>query len=721
MIKQSSTLVDKLNNMVLSLDTKLKALGSQVPDSVAKGLWSMESAAAFQEGFDANTASIRELIDQEFREASLESELGDITADDDASLNAAVMAAVATQQAGKYHRSATKIETNGHLSLEGIFSGIGGEVDVASNISLESFDDKSLDNFQSENIVYNILAARQDSFSEAFFPTKVIPASAGGLTAQVDRQEVIGYKVHPTTGALTEYNRRGLIEAYKNPALINRGGTEAIPYARPDGSTDDVFAPVAEIANKPVKNGEVSIDTRPLLVGKKVNLLGLSAHPGALDSSIMDITDQLAGGGRIAAVYLRLDDGAGVVENIRLNVAGLSQSQFRKRDYDGKGRDVVANLITESLILDKNVKTTANAASALLATAINTPDLVVRLAVSLQGIANLNEGDIEVNTSPVRVVEVLDATGASLDLTSGAGLAAVKAIEDNEATIAYWEPEFKRSNSNWRSVGTLIDVTPYTESYAVVAGNPITVLSPTDGNEEGYTGQKLAGMINSARVRNSGNAVSTLLNYAEALSSHTEALKRGVKTDVIGVGRFIVDAYFDEEDFDIANLAFSAKSHERADDVCEALVNIIRDKAWRMFQESNYGPALDMHTGGSGAKPKLLIGTDSYTARFLDRRADARLLGSEMDYQVVTTDNEDMDGKIVLTFTTDKPGTDSGLGFGTHAYVVELIQRINKTYNGGTSTQDRVIPRSIHVPALPVMSIINVNNLDSALTTITKP
>lgn len=716
MIKQSNTLVDKLNDVVLSLDTRLKEMGSQVPENVAKGLWSLESADAFNQGFEANTASIREIIDSELREVDLQSEFGDIAEDDNAALTAATMAAVATQQAGRYHRSATRVQTDGHLTMESIFSGIGGEVDVASTFTLESFDDKALDNFQSENIVYNILAARQDSFAEAFFPTKVIPASSGGLTARVDRQEVISYKVHPNSGALTENNRRGLIEAYRNPAIINRGGVEAIPYARPDGSADAVFAPDAEIDNTAVKTGEVAIDTRPLLVGKKLNLLGLSAHPGALDASIMDTTDQLAGGGRIGAVYLRLDNDDDTVENIRINVSSLSQSQFRKRDYDGKGRDVIANLVTESIVLDKNTKITGGGPATLLTDAITTPDVVVRLAVSLQGIANLDQGDIEVNSSPVRVVEVIDNTGASLDLNNGTGKTAREAVENNLPTIAYWEPEFKRSNTNWRSVGTLIDVTPYTESYAVVAGNPITVLSPADGNEEGYTGQKLAGMINSARVRNSGNAVATLLNYAEALSAHTEAMKRGVRTDILGVGRFIVDAYYDEDDIDVKTLTVSNKSRDRADDVCETIVNVIRDKAWKMFQESNYGPALDMHTGGSGAKPKLLIGTDSYTARFLDRRADARLLGSEMDYQVVVTDNEDMNGKIVLTFTTDKPGTDSGLGFGTHAYVVELIQRINKTYNGGTGTQDRVIPRSIHVPALPVMSVINVENLNDALT-----
>lgn len=715
----SDNIVTKLAAVARGLDSQLKSAGNAVPENIIAGSYSQEAHAieAFQTGFESNTQGLGRIISEALgaeMEMSLESEAVETSA----SYQAGLLAALASEDAKRYHVAASKVTAPaGAVSLESLYGGLGGEMDLNSDFSMESFDETTIGNFKSQNIIYNVLASRQDAFAEAFFPTKVIPASEGGLKAVANRQEVIDYRTHAGDGSITEVNRNALIEAYAKPGILNRAGTDLVPYANPDNSADANFAPKAEVATTVLEMAGVSVPTRPLKVGMPINVLGLSSHPGLINNGVMDITDQIAPGARVSTIYLRLaNSDESVVEIIPVKVGSMTRSQFRK-SHEGKGREVVMNLLTDGLILDKNTKTIGDVAPTLLAS-LATNNHVVRFGLSLSGNGNLNTGVVEVNPSRPRLVEVIDENGQVLATDAGAGKTTADQFAAAKISVEYFDLAAKRSNTNFRTTGAIIDVTPYTEAYAIEMGNPITVLTPVGvSSDEVTVGAKLAGMINASRIRNSNNAVASILNYAEHLSAATEALARGVKADVVGIGRYVgVKPFYNEDIVDVSTTVTNIKSKERADDVSEVIVNNIRDWAWRMYRDANYGPALDMANGGVATKPKLLIGCDAVTKRYLDRRADPRLLGGEMDYEIVSTNNETMTGKIVLTFTTGKPGTDSGVGFGTHAYVPELIHRLTKTMNGGTSNQDRVVPRSIHVPALPCMVVLTVQNLSKALT-----
>lgn len=711
-----TSLKNKLNAIAQALTIELKDLGQIAPDSLIQGAYSQESLGEFRQNFDSSTSNLKGIISAAFQKEGLAEEFEDMSLEEEAPMKAAVIAALVSQKALAYHNVAMKKGTsNNALSLEGISDGIGGSLDIAGadTYSQEAFEDSQLANFNVQNIIFNALASRQDTFSEAFFPTKTVPVSEGGLTVTVDRQEVIDYKVHPSNGGLLEQNRRSLIEAYKDPSVLARQGTDVVPHAAVDGANDAMFIAESLIGSTPIDVSGIAVPTRPLLIGTKINLLGLSNHPGLLDGGVLDMTDQLAPGMKLGAIYASLTDGTST-EVLKFNTSDMFRNQFRK-SHEGRAREVALNFITETLIIDPNVSTSANIPSALLEP-IKTADVVVRLAVSISGNGDVNQGFVEVNASPFRVVEIVNANKESLSLETGAGKTIADLVASLKLTVEGYDLKARRSNSNWRSTGAIIDVTPYSESYAIELGYPITVLSPTDDSAQNSVGAKLAGMINGARIRNSNNAVGALLNYAEQLEAYQEALARGMKVELLGAGRHIVVPYFFTQELDVAASVENRRTGERADDAAEVIVNTIRDQAWKMYRDSNYGPALDMANGGGFTKPKLLIGVDAVTKRYLDRRADARLLGGEMDYEVVSTNDDRMEDTIVMTFTTGRPGSDNGLGFGTHAYVVELIQSVTKTLNGATAKQDRVVPRSIHVPVLPIMSVIKTKNLSAALT-----
>lgn len=699
------------------IQTAVQNDGYSVSDQVAKGTYSQEGIEAFAtrgaqetEGVARQLATILGDLDPQFENidaASLESS---------ESMKAGVIAFLAAKNPSAYHSKALKHGDSSAISLESIYSGIGGEIDVAGldQYSQESFDETELNNFAAQNIVYNILASRQDAFAEAFFPTKVISPAEGGLSITVDQQEAIELKQHGTTGARTDVDRRRLIDAYSDHRILARPATKLVPYAREDNSADASFVAEADVPAAVLDVNGTGVRTRPLKMGQQINLLGLSQAPGTLNGETLDNTDQIAPGMKLNQIFVKLDDGTDQ-EVLALTTSSLSRNQFRK-SHEGQGREIVLNFITSSLVLDKNTKTVAGVDSALLAGEVATPNLVVRLSVSVNGNGNVDSGMVNIHASKLAVESVVDENGEEIALDAGAGKAVVDRLEALKTTVFGYTLDARRSNSNWRSTGTIIDVTPYKESYAVEPGYPITVLTPTEENQHGA---KISGMVNAARIRNSNNAVTMLMNYAEQLQAFSEALARGVRTDLLGAGRHIVKPFFIEDEVDVADRIVVQRSGSRSEDVSRVIVDAIRDVAFKMYRDSNYGPALDLATGGTAAKPKLLIGCDVIVERWLNITADDRLMGGQMDYEIVSTNDQRLKDTIYLTFTRNRPGSDDGLSFGVHAYMPELIQRVTTNRGGSTAKNDRVIPRSIHVPVLPVLAKLNVVKLKEAVTNTT--
>ena len=704
-----------MNDILSDLETQFASQGNLVADNVVRGTYSQESLQHFHNDFESQTNSLRTTIIDSIGKLEGFSELDALSMESNESINAGLIAGLASRKPRDYHRAALSATASQGISLESLASGIGGDVSLvpADSYSQEAFDDTALAGFVNQNVVYNVLASRQDPFSEAFFGTKVLTPAEPGLQITVDKQEVIDYALHPTTGQMLRRNARNLIDAFTDSTVLNRPSTDLIPWAKADNSNASLFAPAAEVATTNVEMGGVNVPTRPLRIGKKVNILGLSQHPGLVDNGVLDVTDQIAPGGRLKAVYLKLTDGTST-EVFRFNTLNMHRNQFKKAP-EGEARDVQLTFITDSLVLDKAALTTAGAASTLLASFLDTQGLVVRLSTSVNALMNLSNGNVDPSGGSVNVEAVVDATGTELSLEEGVGKQVVDAIEGLKAEIEYVDFALKRSNSNWRTVGTLIDVTPVTESFQVEPGYPITVLTPTD---EAQNGAKIAGMINAARLRNSNNAVTTLLNYAEQLEAYKEAIKRGVKVDILGAGRHIVKPFFETDVVDVKARVVVEHSAVRSKDVSQVLVDAIREMAYRMLRDSMYGTALDLANAGTATKPVLLIGCDEVTKRWLDIQADPRLLGEHMDYVVVSTPDDRLENTIYMTFTRNRPGSEDGLSFGTHAYIPELIQRVTTQHNGATSQHDRVIPRSVHVPVLPVLARLDIVNLKEAITNV---
>jgi hypothetical protein len=225
----------------------------------------------------------------------------------------------------------------------------------------------------------------------------------------------------------------------------------------------------------------------------------------------------------------------------------------------------------------------------------------------------------------------------------------------------------------------------------------------------------LQALVTATRIRTSNAAVKSLIDATNTLREYVDARDYvGIGPDTLGVGRFFVRPTYFEESIDMTLIVDSLKSHERAEDMQAALVNKIRDYAYRMYRDSEYKAAADALAGGISPVPTVIVGTDPVLARYLCVTGDLRTLGGEFNVRVVSTLDRRVAGKIFLTFGVFDESRNSApnpLNFGNMGWSPELTVVLPISRNGQISKELSVAPRFLHIVNLPVLTLLNVDGV----------
>lgn len=589
-------------------------------------------------------------------------------------------------------------------------AGVAGRLDYREeHASMEAFDEKKLADMMPYSIAFNVQASRQDEFSESFYPTVIVSPDMGGIDIAVDRTTVFNAIHHNTTGRPQDWKQRNLVEAVSDASILADESTALIPYVQENGENEAMFLDDSVVAPTYRRVGNTDIKTKPLKTGKQINLLGISQHPALLGAGIIDHTDAIDSRIYLDKLFLRTSATGDV---LRFNVSRLPRNAFNK-SVEGADREMQLNFRSEALVL--NADTTAVDGSEPTALqAVRDSNYTVRLGLKVNGDAHVEFGNVQIDPGSVTVTEITDEDGNQVSLTAGGGKAIADALADM-AIIGY-ELAASRTNSNRRTRGLLLNNNREVERFAIPLGAPISAPSPIGSDRDT---RDLDSLIAAARIRNSNNAVTTLLNYADTLRAYVQNRRLGHGSPAIeGVGRHIVVPFYEEMDLNLKDVINSTKSKDRAEDISAVLVNAIRDVAYRMYRDSAYQAGVDASSVG-GKKVSLLCGTDSVIQRHLMVTGDRRTFGTTFeDAKIVTSLDSRMDNKIVLTFTREgTDGTPDPLSFGTHAWIPELASSIMVSRDGATYQEAMVQPRSRHINNLPIMAVINVEGLEDVLTT----
>lgn len=704
-----------LLDVISSLRTNLTERGNEFSDAT-KGVVSMEGMDTATPAFanlQHNFESAQQIVKDAFGTA-VDGRKPSFESLSEAQIDAGAIALLANANPSLYAQNAYKmkntVSTESLVVVEPTISGIGGSLDYRNelNASLEAFSEQELKQHIAFSIAYNVQAARQDEFSEAFYPTTVVTPDQAGLDITVRQIVVFNEVRHKLNGKTLSFNRTNLIDAVIDASILANESTKLVPHyvTGPDGNTDN-FVPVASVPSTVVKIDGFDIPTGALIVSKSIGLIGVSQHAGLLGAGILDHTDTVDARANLDTLYVQFGgeatDPASVVP---FKVSRLPRSGFNK-SVEGNFKEMSLQFTTADLTLSSDTKDVANAAPADdNFDVITTNNLRVKLAVKVSGTLNTEIGDVNVWATKVEVAGVYDEDGTEVSVASGIGAAAVAQL--GEISVLGYTLDARRNNENRRTRGLQVDSTEYTERFTIPFGPPVSTPAPVGSNRDA---SDMTQLITTTRIRNSNNAVTTLLNYAEVLKATVAGINGNMPVPQIeGIGRLLIKRpFYEEVEVNVMDQINSTKSHERAVDVQGILVNVIRDVAYRMYQESGYQPALDALTGGDAAKPTLLIGTDQQLVRHLMIEGDSRTTGIGLDSKIVVSADSRVRYNIYLTFTRPEQTGPDPLSFGTHAWMPELASAITVSRNGANIKEAMVQPRSRHINNLPILAVIKVD------------
>lgn len=707
-VEQSASMLTRINSEILkgSLNASpevVKSYGMESLDSSASTIQAngIESMAGYLKSAFASTGD----------GGALESGLENLTA---AQIRSGAIAASAAGTDGfAGYQSALKTQS-ARAAGAGLISVSGaryGAANPTQGYGMEAFEQaQSFSPKVDATIEYNIKAAKQDPVGEGFFPTTTITANDLGMNVQVPVDIIEPFIKHKKTGEVTDWQRKKLINALRDPTLLRNDATKLFPYKPADNSNNQWF--VTGLDYEQSQNGEV-VPTAPLKVGVELGFLGLCSTPSLISAGPLEGSDQIDTSVQLTHIWVKVTGAGGVAETFKLKTSYLDGSKFQKAP-EGDKFSTLLQLDAPAYQITSGNKTTDGTASALLA-GLTANGNIVGLNIKMTGALNHEKGNLHVSQS------ITPKVSRVYDVTLKEEITNTTAVKNEISALSFeilgYELAAQLRNSNFRTRQQRIDRQTSTFKYLVQLGAPITAIAPVS-DAWGANGDAVPvdQLVTATYARNSAMAISRLLDYVDQMResgiSNNALWQRYDENTVEGVGKAVVDPWFGEGAYDISTLVNSTNSHTRRDDVSEQMLNIIRNYAYRMNAESGYNVALNLLYNET--MPKLVVGTDNIIAQYLMETGDLRTAGISFKMVVLTTNNIDMRGKVVMTLSRQTAGSLDLLTFGMHLWCPEIVATVSVMREGTYISETMVQPRNLHVIVCPIVTYLEFSGLDEA-------
>lgn len=694
-------------------DTLKQSGGALVDKAATSAMLSMESA-------DIATRAVGEASEQEVRARVKAILVESGVAEQDITENVLDAATITMMAAGnpvEYSRATGNVipsnVENANTRVVNVVSPASIDTRNERALSQEAFDERALTDHLAFSTVFNSQACRQDEFGEAFYKTIILTPNQPGLRVTVRRTQVLNEVRHDITGRPADFSRRNLLEAAIDSSILANQVTACVPNYIP-GLTENVNNFSDKVQPYPVVVNGTRIMTAPLRPAQRIDFLGLSQNPTFTSAGPLDQNSSLDSRLELKSIYIAISDNNGNESVVKFDTSNMPRRLFNSAT-EGYNTEVTLQFETTNLPLAASTKDVSGAPSSALSFLTGAyANYVIRLYAEVNGRANLEQGNVSVSSGGFQIESVWErhADGQSTPVTD-------KAILDDistklaSLTLVGYDLRGNRSNLDRRERGLIVTSTEQSEVYTVPLGSPITASTPLTDTR---TGVDVIGPINAARIRNSNNAVTKLLDYAatmEELQISTD--RRTEVAHIEGMGRHLIRPFFERHTIDLLQHVNTIKSQDRAQDVKSALTNVIREAAYRMYRDSGYGVALENMTGSTSEKPLLTIGTDPNLERHLMVDGDTRTMSIGFDFKIVSTMDMRMYNKIAVTFTRPTAEGADPLTFGAMAYMPELATSLPISRNNGTTKEITVQPRTLHVNLCPLLVIFDVVNLDKVV------
>ena len=615
-------------------------------------------------------------------------------------ITAATMAAIACADETKYIRALrgitkAKASNEDHVKVvQHQFNGPAGGIQVFENgVGLENYNEKSQRDFRVVTIGYNLAASRQDEFAERIYPTTVINPIEGGVVQVLPYIAVMKDVYHEVSGVKMDNEEVNMVEAYRDPSILDDESIALIPALDPAGSNADFFVDPALVPPYTIKNEQnLTITTAPLKANVRLDLMGNSNANLLIQRGMLEVSDTIDPAGRLKNLFVLL--GAKVV---KFKVDRLPRAVFQP-DLVGDTRNAVIRFDSDDLVVSGDTTFIDGSADGVI-NDLKTAKLSLRLSVGFGGTISLSKGDSKFGATDTYVDKVLNEDGQVMDNADPA----VKAILDQLTDLAVigFELDTRFTNTNRRQRGHLLQTRALQFRHPIPMHAPVTL--PMDTMTDEGPGEVVKALTVNTNIRNSNNAVKRMLNY---LAQLREVVHNGYNRPKFGIIEGALSAVmrptYRYKELDLEKVIDTIKSKDRWDDVCAAILNCVKAELFPAHRDSNIEAAFRVISGNQDETPMYLFCSDKEIANYLMTKGDDRTLGAYLKYDIVSTNNQLFDGKLVVIPTRAVQQENDILSWGQFFYVSTVIADLPITRGGHQVTREiAAIPFNLHVNNIP--------------------
>lgn len=565
------------------------------------------------------------------------------------------------------------------------------------------------------SVTYSMGAASQDALGNLFFKPIAFDPLTTGIEVDISIVNLFNNFYRSTTGSLTNFHRKNLLEAYVNPEIVRNDTTRMIPVFRETGNTKNnhCFADKALIPEKVRRIGAgITVRTNALKIGKEFELLGISQRDEMIAGGHADFTDAISPVIRLETLYIKVGD-----DMLPINTYELRDSLFFPAPQ-GRTTKVTLNFDNDSVTFPagtKSVTEDSNGDRKDLVTLAGFKDYDIRVRVHATGNIVLDTGTSSVKDAGVQFVNATDKDGKLLTGAKAEELA--KLFEDAE--VYGYDIEARFDNWNIRNLGLLVENQHFKVLYNVPYLSPVSSIVTTYDNEN-ETPQVLNDLVTVTQLTSAHAAIAKLRSIEGYLENYVKVPDaNGNMPEFHGIGGYYVKTFFKRDTFKLLDLVDSTESHNRDADIKAALWGRIHYRAMRMILDSEYLPAAYRIKGDNNYKPTVIIGTDPMIESYLFGEGEGDVIPKRKQYNVKVESSLSAlaVGKLWMSLADNANSTTDTtlcpLSLGNFLTGADVIARHDRSWNGQISNTLTTTPRYLHVWNLPIMTVMHIEDIEA--------
>jgi hypothetical protein len=474
-----------------------------------------------------------------------------------------------------------------------------------------------------------------------------------------------------------------------------------------------LLATTGDVPTYNILVGGTAVPTRPIKLGAQVgDIIGLSSHPGIIKNGVFDAWDQLDKVMNIGEIFFRVTakNGATTKTAIFKNDISMQQNALLTQKPQGLAQEYQTSCLAHLILKADSVPVSGHSISeikAVIEGIFGTTGGVQNTIIAntrLSAEANIDSGSFVVNANNTTLKEVInDATG-SLNLGVIDGTTLALTIEP-----LYYMPALRRTNSNLRDYGLLIDANTNSKwRYPVTYQSPLTTKTPVGG----MASVNIETLLNIANIMIKGQCYNVLKNTAAIIKENN-----GIPAYAPMPGARLVTPTFIESTLRVSDLTLTLNSIDSIPNLKGALNAALNVAIGELIQRSNYIAGL-LSLGLPADDYEVILLTDPRLSGLLMIDGDMRTFGNNRAFQTAVDPMVDLKNKIWFSLRRkDRQGNQMhALDFGTRLTAPAIPIEINMPRNGAMVTETQIMVRANAYSLCPVLGLLTVEDLDTIFT-----